>query len=206
MGNIVWNSANYVKLLAAVLAAHPELKPKYAQIAVFFGEGTTYDAIEGCMRPIRRRAQALREEVEGGDRADIPPAPSKQTPKKRKRGADDLSSGDEHQIEVIDLEELKTSPSKKAKINSVAAAFVTASSSKTRNQAGKGRGAGKKKKQVPVTSIMDHLLTVWDSSDNDETSRPLPEDVKIVENHSDDDIVGVHQLGGYRSSDDEWQD
>ena len=50
---VTWTAEKYQKLLSAVIAAHPEFKFNYREIAIYFGESTTYDAIEGCFRPLR---------------------------------------------------------------------------------------------------------------------------------------------------------
>jgi hypothetical protein len=76
---ITWTAEKYQKLLSAVIAAHPQFKLNYREIAVYFGESATYDAIEGCFRPIKKRAAQLREEVQSGKRPSVPPAPKKKT-------------------------------------------------------------------------------------------------------------------------------
>ncbi|KAF3137564.1 hypothetical protein TWF703_004989 [Orbilia oligospora] len=109
---ISWSSENYVKLLSALLAAHPELKPDYEKIAVHFGDGATYDAINNCMRRIRAKAEELRKEVETGVRPNVTPKP---TP--RKRNAAGQSKAKKGFIEEDgDDEEILTPSKKKAKL------------------------------------------------------------------------------------------
>ncbi|KAK6351082.1 hypothetical protein TWF718_004255 [Orbilia javanica] len=109
---ISWTPENYVKLLAALLAAHPELKLNYHNIAVYFGDGATYDAIEKRMRLIRNQANELRKEVETGVRPNVAPKP---TPKKRAAGGQ--SKGKKGLAEEDrDDEEVITPAKKKAKL------------------------------------------------------------------------------------------
>jgi hypothetical protein len=54
---------SYTKLLAAIYAAHPGVKFNFNEIAHFFGDGATYDAIEGRFRIIKKEAAALREKA-----------------------------------------------------------------------------------------------------------------------------------------------
>ncbi|KAI9825240.1 MAG: hypothetical protein M1832_001274 [Thelocarpon impressellum] len=68
---INWKSpATYQRLLAAIYAASPQ-SHNYALIATMFGEGATYDSIEGRFRIIKREAAALRAEVESGARPAV---------------------------------------------------------------------------------------------------------------------------------------
>ena len=57
----------YQKLLAAVYAASPQ-NHNYASIAAIFGEGATYDSIEGRFRIIKRDAAKLKTEAEAEGR------------------------------------------------------------------------------------------------------------------------------------------
>ncbi|MCJ1382716.1 hypothetical protein MMC17_005829 [Xylographa soralifera] len=83
-----WQSAEaYKRLLAAIIAAHPDKKLlDYRRIATYFGDGATYDSIEGQFRKIRSEAALMKEEVESGARAEAPPRGNKKeacdTPKK----------------------------------------------------------------------------------------------------------------------------
>ncbi|KAK6361689.1 hypothetical protein TWF730_005403 [Orbilia blumenaviensis] len=109
---ISWSSDNYVKLLAALIAAHPELKLDYHKIAVYFGDGATYDAIQSCMRRVKSKAEELRKEVETGVRPNITPKP---TP--RKRNSSGQGKGRKGFVEEdVDDEEILTSAKKKAKL------------------------------------------------------------------------------------------
>jgi hypothetical protein len=51
----------YAKLLAAVYAAHRGVKFNFNDIAHFYGDGATYDAIEGRFRIIKKEAKILRD-------------------------------------------------------------------------------------------------------------------------------------------------
>ena len=57
----------YQKLLAAIYAASPQ-NHNYASIAAIFGEGATYDSIEGRFRIIKRDAAKLKTEAEAEGR------------------------------------------------------------------------------------------------------------------------------------------
>ncbi|KAI9853150.1 MAG: hypothetical protein M1838_000006 [Thelocarpon superellum] len=61
------------RLMAAICASGP-LTLNYQTIATMFGEGATYDSIEGQFRIIKRQAETLKQEVESGAR---PPAPTR---------------------------------------------------------------------------------------------------------------------------------
>ena len=52
---------SFTKLLAAIYAAHPDVKFNFNEIAHFFGDGATYDAIEGRFRIIKKEAMVLHE-------------------------------------------------------------------------------------------------------------------------------------------------
>lgn len=84
---IDWNSKeSYQRLLAAVYAASPQ-NHNYRLIATMFGEGATYDAIEGRFRKIKADAAKLKAEVESGQRPEAPARGVKSaptTPRKRK--------------------------------------------------------------------------------------------------------------------------
>lgn len=84
---IDWNSKeSYQRLLAAVYAASPQ-NHNYRQIAYMFGQGATYDAIEGRFRKIKAEAQTLKQEVENGERPEPPPKATgsvQSTPKKKR--------------------------------------------------------------------------------------------------------------------------
>ncbi|KAI4121021.1 MAG: hypothetical protein LQ338_006608 [Usnochroma carphineum] len=67
------DSKAFERLLAAMVAAQ-DMKLDYRKIATMYGEGATYDAIEGRFRIIKRQAAKLVAEIESGAR---PPAPSR---------------------------------------------------------------------------------------------------------------------------------
>ncbi|KAL8857751.1 MAG: hypothetical protein Q9178_005651 [Gyalolechia marmorata] len=66
------NPQAFERLLAAMVAAQ-EMKLDYRKIASMYGEGATYDAIEGRFRIIRKEAQKLLAEIESGERPAAPP-------------------------------------------------------------------------------------------------------------------------------------
>ncbi|KAI9807613.1 MAG: hypothetical protein M1825_005553 [Sarcosagium campestre] len=77
--------------MAATFAAAPQ-PHNYSRIAKFFGEGATYDVIEGRFRKIKAEAARLREELDdrGGEEGHIPAAASpaaRTAPRQKKRGA-----------------------------------------------------------------------------------------------------------------------
>ncbi|KAI9784682.1 MAG: hypothetical protein M1816_000747 [Peltula sp. TS41687] len=87
---IDWNTKeSYQRLLAAVHAASPQTH-NYRLIATMFGQGATYDAIEGRFRKIKADAMVLKKEVESGERPEAPPrgaGSAKSTPRKKKADA-----------------------------------------------------------------------------------------------------------------------
>ncbi|CAO1602223.1 MAG: hypothetical protein LQ349_000740 [Xanthoria aureola] len=62
----------FERLLAAMVAAQ-EMKLDYRKIASMYGEGATYDAIEGRFRIIKKEAAKLLAEIESGQRPAAPP-------------------------------------------------------------------------------------------------------------------------------------
>lgn len=62
-------------------AAAPQ-NQNYRQIATYFGQGATYDAIEGRFRKIKADAAQLIKEVESGERPEAPARGSGGTPRK----------------------------------------------------------------------------------------------------------------------------
>ncbi|KAI4225316.1 MAG: hypothetical protein L6R36_004016 [Xanthoria steineri] len=62
----------FERLLAAMVAAQ-EMKLDYRKIASMYGEGATYDAIEGRFRIIKKEAAKLLAEIESGQRPVAPP-------------------------------------------------------------------------------------------------------------------------------------
>ncbi|KAK6534342.1 hypothetical protein TWF281_005665 [Arthrobotrys megalospora] len=157
---ISWSSDNYVKLLAALLAAHPELKPNYEKIAIYFGDGATYDAIQGCMRRVRTKADELRKEVETGVRPNVTPKP---TPKKRAAGTP--GKGKKGFIEEdVDDEEILTPAKKKAKL-------IEEGTPTPIKMEGKASGRKKAKGSAKTPTVIDIL-------DSDDES-PVLSDVKV---------------------------
>ncbi|MCJ1244223.1 hypothetical protein MMC30_001421 [Trapelia coarctata] len=74
-----WQSLDANKrLLAAVIAAHPDKKLlDYRKIATYYGEGTTYDSIEGQFRKIRKEAEKMKQKVDSGEQTEAPPRGNK---------------------------------------------------------------------------------------------------------------------------------
>ncbi|TKA77588.1 hypothetical protein B0A49_01741 [Cryomyces minteri] len=78
-----WKKAeSFTRLLAAMVAATPEMKLDYRKIASYYGEGATYDSVEGRFRVIKKEAQQLKAEIEGGVRAEAPPRGTTKSPRK----------------------------------------------------------------------------------------------------------------------------
>lgn len=61
----------FTRLLAAMVAAQ-DMKLDYRKIASMYGNGATYDSIEGRFRIIKKEAAALKAEVDNGDRPEAP--------------------------------------------------------------------------------------------------------------------------------------
>ncbi|KAE8318674.1 hypothetical protein BDV41DRAFT_571597 [Aspergillus transmontanensis] len=66
------NHESIDRLIASLLAAHPDLKLDYHAMALFFGQGATYDSIEGRFRRYRKIADELRDEAHSRGITDIP--------------------------------------------------------------------------------------------------------------------------------------
>ncbi|MCJ1224182.1 hypothetical protein MMC12_000826 [Toensbergia leucococca] len=62
---------SYERLLAAMVAAN-DMKLDYRKIASMYGEGATYDSIEGRFRLIRKAALDLKTEIDTGAREGAP--------------------------------------------------------------------------------------------------------------------------------------
>lgn len=108
---IDWNNIESLeRLLAAVYAASPQ-NPNYRLIATYYGEGATYDSIEGRFRRIRPLADTMKREVDNGER---PPAPPRgggsvhSTPRKKR------SARNGQGVSNAKITKSKTSPSKRA--------------------------------------------------------------------------------------------
>lgn len=80
---IDWNAKeSYQRLLAAMQAASPQ-NHNYRLIATYYGEGATYDSIEGRFRKIKADAAILKAEIDNGERPEAPPRTSaNSTPRK----------------------------------------------------------------------------------------------------------------------------
>ncbi|KAF6231282.1 hypothetical protein HO173_010425 [Letharia columbiana] len=61
----------FTRLLAAMVAAQ-DMKLDYRKIASMYGNGATYDSIEGRFRIIKKEAVALKAEVDSGERPEAP--------------------------------------------------------------------------------------------------------------------------------------
>ncbi|EGD92683.1 hypothetical protein TESG_00255 [Trichophyton tonsurans CBS 112818] len=70
---VTWDKANIERLVAALLAAHPGFTPDYSTMAVYFGQGATYDAIHGQFRRFRQDANKMRGSASG----TVPSTPSR---------------------------------------------------------------------------------------------------------------------------------
>ncbi|KAL8806889.1 MAG: hypothetical protein Q9182_001018 [Xanthomendoza sp. 2 TL-2023] len=62
----------FERLLAAMVAAQ-EMKLDYRKIATMYGQGATYDAVEGRFRIIKKEAEKLLKEIANGERPEAPP-------------------------------------------------------------------------------------------------------------------------------------
>ncbi|MCJ1426392.1 hypothetical protein MMC29_004295 [Sticta canariensis] len=84
---IDWNAKDASARLLAAMVAAQDLKLNYSKIAEIFGQGATYNAIEGHFRKIRKEAVQLLEEQPSGV-APVPKTPRKaRVPKKGKAEA-----------------------------------------------------------------------------------------------------------------------
>ncbi|EPS41054.1 hypothetical protein H072_5046 [Dactylellina haptotyla CBS 200.50] len=170
---ITWSHENYVKLLAAILAAHPEFKPDCKTVAVYFGDGATYDAIQGCLKPIRKKAQQLRQEVESGMR---PSTPAKPTPKKRHAaGTPSSKKGKIYQDDEVDDEEFITPVKKKARM--VDSATPTPIKTKGLGEKRARSGSAKGSSAPPVIDLLD---SDDDSDDNDLCSMKIKHEAPVA--------------------------
>ncbi|OAL69412.1 hypothetical protein A7D00_6531 [Trichophyton violaceum] len=70
---VTWDKANIERLIAALLAAHPDFSPDYRKMAVYFGQGATYDSINGQFRRFRQDANKMR----GSESGTVPSTPSR---------------------------------------------------------------------------------------------------------------------------------
>ncbi|QRD87915.1 hypothetical protein F9C07_897 [Aspergillus flavus] len=66
------NHESIDRLIASLLAAHPDTQLDYHAMALFFGQGSTYDSIEGRFRRYRKIADELRDEAHSRGITDIP--------------------------------------------------------------------------------------------------------------------------------------
>lgn len=74
-------------------------KLNYKKIADYYGEGATYDAIEGRFRIIRKDAEKLKAELDNGEREPAPNRGTKSansTPRKPRPSKDGSSSASLH--------------------------------------------------------------------------------------------------------------
>ncbi|RAL12069.1 uncharacterized protein BO97DRAFT_69872 [Aspergillus homomorphus CBS 101889] len=60
------------RLLASLIVAHPGLKLDYSAMAAAFGQGATYDSIEGRFRKWRKLADELRGDLESKGITELP--------------------------------------------------------------------------------------------------------------------------------------
>ncbi|MCJ1462307.1 hypothetical protein MMC07_000907 [Pseudocyphellaria aurata] len=77
---IDWNNKDSFKRLLAAMVAAQDMKLNYSKIAMMYGQGATYDAIEGHFRKIKKDAVQLREEQD----IRVAGAPSSPTPTPKK--------------------------------------------------------------------------------------------------------------------------
>ncbi|PGH06045.1 hypothetical protein GX51_02636 [Blastomyces parvus] len=59
---ITWDKNAIDRIIGALLAAHPGFNPNYKAIAGYFGQGATYDSIQGRFRTYHKMADKMRED------------------------------------------------------------------------------------------------------------------------------------------------
>lgn len=92
MPHVTWDKDAYVKLIAAVLASHPEFRPNFARIAVKMGEGSTYDSIQSRFRGPQKMAKDMKDDTPNESFSN--PSSAQTTPRKqRKSRTDGVASG-----------------------------------------------------------------------------------------------------------------
>ncbi|OJD15675.1 hypothetical protein AJ78_04093 [Emergomyces pasteurianus Ep9510] len=69
---IAWNKAAIERIIGALLASHPGFTPNYKTMAVHFGQGATYDSIQGRFREYRRIAKIMRQDNPGPSSSRAP--------------------------------------------------------------------------------------------------------------------------------------
>ncbi|PGH33823.1 hypothetical protein GX50_03392 [[Emmonsia] crescens] len=62
---INWDKKAIERIIGALLAAHPGFTPDYTTMAVHFGQGATYDSMQGRFREYRKIAQSMRQDNPG---------------------------------------------------------------------------------------------------------------------------------------------
>ncbi|EEH17269.1 hypothetical protein PABG_07356 [Paracoccidioides brasiliensis Pb03] len=62
---ITWDKKAIERIIGALLVAHPGFTPDYKTMAVYFGQGATYDSMQGRFREYRRIAESMRQENPG---------------------------------------------------------------------------------------------------------------------------------------------
>ncbi|KAK2805111.1 hypothetical protein FQN50_006356 [Emmonsiellopsis sp. PD_5] len=75
---IIWKQPEIERIIAALLAAHPQFTPDYKAIAQYFGQGATYHSIEGRFRSYRKLAEKMKDE--GPVTISTPPRRTNATP------------------------------------------------------------------------------------------------------------------------------
>ncbi len=155
---IDWTSVrSYQRLLAAVYAASPQ-NHNYREIATMFGEGATYDSIEGRFRKIKAEAAILKDEVASGKRS---PAPARGN-----GGGGGGKSSDETMPKAKGKRgrQTKGATDNGTTTNGARDGVISGRVTKT-GRAGGGRGGGKGKKGLVSTAYVSN-----DQNDRDETA------------------------------------
>ncbi|OJD31986.1 uncharacterized protein BKCO1_4200073 [Diplodia corticola] len=131
---IDWKSQDsYQRLLAALVAANDN-SIDYKKVAYYFGQGATYDSIEGRFRIAKRMANDLKREAEDEGR-QMPTSRVRSTnstprkPKAPRPAANTAESSSQHSVLSGRIEKSTGTPSKRNR-NSAAAAASAASVSK----------------------------------------------------------------------------
>ncbi|KAB8265653.1 hypothetical protein BDV32DRAFT_144174 [Aspergillus pseudonomiae] len=153
------------RLIASILAAHPDLKLDYHVMALVFGQGATYDSIEGRFRRYRKIADELRDEAHSRGITDIP----------RYAGRNHASGGSSASTP-------RTPRGPRGGITK-----STPSSSRSRNY--RHTQTPTKRKTKPGRSVMDAIYV--DDADTEEESKIKPEIPGDPSDSGDDDVKVV---------------
>ncbi|PGH18810.1 hypothetical protein AJ79_00223 [Helicocarpus griseus UAMH5409] len=77
---ITWDKKAIEHIIGALLAAHPGFVPEYKTMALYFGNGATYDSMQGRFREYRKIAERMRQENPGAVGSETPVRRNPSTP------------------------------------------------------------------------------------------------------------------------------